>query len=396
MVTLSAANTFSGVTLVSGGTLTLANPAALSMSTFNASSGTGAQLRHAHAAAFGGLQGAASSSLTLNNTSGTAVALSVGDNGVTTTYYGELLPPARSLTKVGGGMLTLSGTDNYGGGTTISGGVLAFNNSYSVPSSGTHHDRPQRGPGRHADHSSSPVSRLARQRPDRRQSHRRIALTNGATMRKHFALGHVEPAFPGRGTRRLGHLQRHADPVGQHLLSGRRRRTLTFASNLPHVREQQSRWRATAAAGRSFLTASNSYSGATTIYAGTLQIGSGGCHGHPGQLPAPSPSPQHPLSSTPAIGLPRLRTSSAGPGGQLSRTPVPASLTLSASNTYTGGTTVSGGTLRAGSPLALGSACCALSVAAAGTFDLYGNSLTVANLTLSGSLTDSAEPEPIR
>ena len=34
-------------------------------------------------------------------------------------------------------MLTLSGTNAYGGGTTISGGVLAYTNSYSVPDTGT-------------------------------------------------------------------------------------------------------------------------------------------------------------------------------------------------------------------------------------------------------------------
>ena len=45
-LTLGGSNTYSGVTLVGAGSLVLANTAALSLSTFDAS-GAGAQFRHA-------------------------------------------------------------------------------------------------------------------------------------------------------------------------------------------------------------------------------------------------------------------------------------------------------------------------------------------------------------
>ena len=68
------------------------------------------------AATLGGLQG--TNALSLLNTSSAAVALSVGNNGATTTYSG-LLGGGGSLTKIGGGTLTLSGSTARRGGTRL-------------------------------------------------------------------------------------------------------------------------------------------------------------------------------------------------------------------------------------------------------------------------------------
>ena len=78
---LTGANTFSGLTRVTAGTLRLANALALQQSTFNCgSSGTaGLSFGTLTAATFGGLQG--TNNFTLLNTASAAVALSVGNNG---------------------------------------------------------------------------------------------------------------------------------------------------------------------------------------------------------------------------------------------------------------------------------------------------------------------------
>ncbi len=66
-MTLAGADTYTGVTIVNSGTLALANSAALSMSTFDASGAGSLSFGTLTNATFGGLQGA-SGTLSLNNT----------------------------------------------------------------------------------------------------------------------------------------------------------------------------------------------------------------------------------------------------------------------------------------------------------------------------------------
>jgi autotransporter-associated beta strand protein len=121
MLTLSAANTYTGLTTITGGTLSLAHSGALSGSTLVApTAGSLAFASSVHAFTFGGLSG--SGSLSLQNTA--AVALTVGGNNASTVYSG-ILSGSGSLAKVGtGSILTLTGSNTYSGGTTISAGVL--------------------------------------------------------------------------------------------------------------------------------------------------------------------------------------------------------------------------------------------------------------------------------
>ena len=127
MSTLGAVNTFSGTTSVSGGTLTLGNSLALQNSTLNYNNPNGTLSFGAlTAATLGGLSG--SQGLALLNTSGAAVALSVGNNGLSTTYSGGLSDggAGASLTMVGPGTFTLAGSSSLSGGTNVNAGTLVI------------------------------------------------------------------------------------------------------------------------------------------------------------------------------------------------------------------------------------------------------------------------------
>jgi autotransporter-associated beta strand protein len=120
-LTLSGANTFNGATLLVGGTLQVANPIALQNSSVNYNVGN-ITFNGVTAASFGALVGSQNLNL-LNDVSG-AVALTVGGNNSSFTYSGNL-SGLGSLTKIGTGMLTLTGnSNNYAGASTGNGGTL--------------------------------------------------------------------------------------------------------------------------------------------------------------------------------------------------------------------------------------------------------------------------------
>ena len=133
---LAGANTFSGPTTLSAGTLDLANQNALPNSTLNYQGGTLMfdAAANSHAFTLGGLGG--STALALQDNGGNAVALSVGNNGQNTTYSGNLSGSSGSLTKVGSGLLSLGGNNSYSGGTYINGGILNLANPAALPSGG--------------------------------------------------------------------------------------------------------------------------------------------------------------------------------------------------------------------------------------------------------------------
>ena len=123
-LTLAGANTFSGDTSVAGGNLDLDNALALQYSTLTSDGVIFDQSVTGHTFTLGGLSGSGNIALEDDAAPPHAVALSVGNNIGSTTYAGVLSGPG-SLSKVGSGTLTLSGTNNtYGGGTAVSGGVL--------------------------------------------------------------------------------------------------------------------------------------------------------------------------------------------------------------------------------------------------------------------------------
>ncbi len=134
--TLQAANTYSGNTTIAAGTVVVAHALALQNSTLNYTS-TGGALVVADpvtSLTLGGLAG--DRPLSLTNSIGTPLALTVGGNNVPTTYSASPLGTGASFTKAGTGNLTLAGNHSYTGNTTINGGVftIASNTTFNTAS----------------------------------------------------------------------------------------------------------------------------------------------------------------------------------------------------------------------------------------------------------------------
>ena len=136
-IQLGAANTFSGATYITKGTLQLNNSLALQNSTLNYSLPGTLGFGSLTAATLGGLAGSYNLALPAS------FALTVGNNNANTIYSGSLSGAGATLTKVGGGTLTLNGANANTGNTTISTGTLAlgasgvFGGSASLASSAT-------------------------------------------------------------------------------------------------------------------------------------------------------------------------------------------------------------------------------------------------------------------
>jgi autotransporter-associated beta strand protein len=124
-LTLRGLNTFTGGTTVNGGTLDLANGGALMYSTLTVpASGIVFDQTVGNAAfTLGGLAGTGNLALQNNAASPAPVALTVGGNNSTTTYWG-VLSGSGSFTKTGTGSVWLMGNNSYSGGTTVVAGTL--------------------------------------------------------------------------------------------------------------------------------------------------------------------------------------------------------------------------------------------------------------------------------
>ena len=135
-LTLSGANSFTGSTTISAGTLNLLNQNAVQNSTLTMGGGTLVfdQAVSGNAFTFGGLAAASAGAgydIALLNNAGTpaAIALTVGGNNAATTYAGVLSGTGGSLIKTGTGTLTLSGANSISGGLTVTvGKILTENN----------------------------------------------------------------------------------------------------------------------------------------------------------------------------------------------------------------------------------------------------------------------------
>jgi fibronectin-binding autotransporter adhesin len=124
--TLSGSNSFSGGTTVTTGSLIVANANALGNGGLTVNT-SGVLIDGVNAVVNGGLAGSAAGVIASRAGASTLTV----NTATTSTYAGALQNGAGTLTfvKSGSGLLTLSGSSNYTGTTTISGGTLAVNGS---------------------------------------------------------------------------------------------------------------------------------------------------------------------------------------------------------------------------------------------------------------------------
>ena len=119
-LTLSASNTFTGDTRIGAGTLAITNASALLNSTLDLNALDSGTVSFSQNSTLGGLSGS-------RNLDMGGRTLSVGNNNAATTFSGNL--SNGSLTKIGTGLFTLTGSNTFAGPATISGGTLAVNGS---------------------------------------------------------------------------------------------------------------------------------------------------------------------------------------------------------------------------------------------------------------------------
>jgi fibronectin-binding autotransporter adhesin len=134
VLALGGANTYTGATTVNAGTLQLRHQAALQFSTLSLS-GTGGVVFDSvvagNAFTFGGLS-SSNSAATLALRNSAAAAIGLTIGGNNaSTIYAGTLTGLGSLVKTGTGKVTLSGNNSYAGTTTVSNGVLAVNGNQS-------------------------------------------------------------------------------------------------------------------------------------------------------------------------------------------------------------------------------------------------------------------------
>lgn len=132
-VTLSSANSYTGDTSISGGTVKLANAAAIpgGPGNGNVNMGTNTVLDlNGFSPVLNGLNNAAPGGAVVDSTTGAAVTLTLGQNDAFATFYGNIRNTSGSLAlvKEGVGNQTLAGTNTYTGGTTINAGLLRVGN----------------------------------------------------------------------------------------------------------------------------------------------------------------------------------------------------------------------------------------------------------------------------
>lgn len=279
------------------------------------------------------------------------------------TFNGTINALALTLIKSGVGTLTLGGSNSYGGGTVLNAGGLNINNAHAL------------GWG---SLTIAGVSTLDN------TSGEAIALAG-------YGYGQIEQYwnanFTFKGTNDLN--------LGNGAVAINAARTVTVTAGKLTVgggiQELGTKPLGLTKAGKGtlVLTGDSSYKGATTVSAGTLQIGDGG---NSGSISSAS------LVNNGVVAFNRSDffdykgvISGVGSVVKLGE----GTLTLTGLNKYTGGTVINGGRVLIGSSSALGSATGALTVNVGGTLDLHVSSISVGSLSGDGSVVSYSGTQPM-
>ncbi|MFL6604683.1 MAG: autotransporter-associated beta strand repeat-containing protein [Steroidobacteraceae bacterium] len=354
---LSGNDTYSGTTAIGAGTLQLgaanriANGSAVTVAsgaTFNLNS---------FAETVGSIAGAGNINL------GTATLTAGGDN--TSTSFAGVLSGSGALTKAGTGTTTLAGANTYTGATTISGGTLRLAGGSAI-----------------ADVSAVTLANTAGVSLDLNGTDETIgSLAGGGTTGGNVTLG--------AGT----------------LTTGANNTSTTYSGSISGTGGLVK-----AGSGVLTLGGANSYSGDTTISAGTFQVAGGHGIGDVSSVTVAAGATLSLNGTNETIGsLAGAGTVSLGAGilssganntstlhsGVISGTgglvkSGTGTLTLSGTNTYSGATTLSGGTLVASNPAALGSPTGGTTITDGATLRIDNITLDAETITLNGNGVDGA------
>ena len=321
-----------------------------------------------HAFTFGGLSGAGA--ISLSDGSNT-VAVSVGNNNASTTYSG-VLSSSGSLVKIGSGTLTLSGDSTYTGVTTISGGKLVLNDGNTVDRGGS-----TIAPGANSTISvgsgatlnlgnvaqlgyTNDATRMVTVNAGTLSTANNtwnyipnLTLQNGAAVAlgsggyttgngQIFDLTSLTSSGAGNTTNTILSAGGDITPRGPMTINvarGQAASDLTIGAVIANGNAGTTSVNMTGS-GILLLTGANTYTGGTTINAGTLQSAAAGSLGSGTYSQAIANSGALVFSTSASQTLSGIISGS----GSLTQAG-PGVLSLAASNTYTGATNVTGGTL---------------------------------------------------
>jgi autotransporter-associated beta strand protein len=323
---LTGVNTYTGSTTISAGTVQMGAGGSLASTSTLAVNGGTFDL-NGQTETIGVLSGTGGF-ITLGAGSLTTIGGNTGffNNILANTTLASIISGSGSFTKTGIGTLTLSGANNHTGGTTISGGMLQISGSGTLgANSGA------------------------------------LTISGGV-----LDLGATVQTQNGGVTLSGGTVQN-----GTLSSSG----TFALQSGTASAVLAGSGAVSKTTSGTVILSGANSYTGGTTISAGTLQIGNGGTSGAiTGNV---TDNGTLTFNRSDAVSFAAVISGSGAVAQAGSGT-----LILTGANTYTGGTTVSAGTLQTGTGGSLASTG-ALAVNG-GTFDLNGQTQTVGALSGTG------------
>lgn len=252
---LDGTNSYSGGTTISGGILEVASDAKLGATNGRVTLDGGTL------------------SLAGTITSGRAFSITGSngtiDTGTNTDTLNGIIDGAGALTKVGGGTLVLTGANTYGGGTTISAGIL------------------QLGSGGAAGSITGNVVNNGTLVFNRNDASTFSGVVSGTGILKQSGTGRTiltgANTYTGDTVIENGTLQVGADSASGAIsgnvrnsgsLEFKRSDSYTYAGTITGTGSLKQ-----TGAGTLILTGNNSYTGLTTIDSGTLQIGAGGASG---------------------------------------------------------------------------------------------------------------------
>ena len=435
-LTLTGANTYSGGTAILAGTLRVGDGGSTGSLAGNVTNNATLAFNRSDASAYAGIvsgrgalskTGAGTLTLTGENTysGGTTISagtLQVGDGGTTgslggnvtnnatlafnlstnATTYAGIVSGTGALTKAGNSTLSLSGANTYSGGTTIAAGSLRVGNGGTTGSLAG--DVTNNGTFVFYRSDASTYAGAVSGTGTLVQTGAGTLTLSGASTYSGFTLvaagtlqlGHASALGAATGDLMVdGTLDLNAYSTAKAALSGTGTITSGAAgsSTFTNAGSAYTTFEGViqdgagtvaltkAGYGGLYLTGANTYTGGTTISAGSLWVGNGGTTG----------SIAGNVISNAALLFSRsdaLTYAGVVSGsGELYQTGT-GTLTLSGASTYSGTTVVSAGTLKLGNESALGTATGDLTVD--GTLDLNSYSLTKGSLGGSGTITSGA------